>query len=252
MLVIMKNALKERLRRKELYIIVVIGVLLFLLCSSESMTISVEGEPLTGFQNMFVVLHIAINAIGCILGVVLSIQTIPNEYERRNSHLVWVRGISQHTYHTGLALANILSSIIATFVLYIMLIVFTLVKGDGQSILNLILAFLMVAINVGIISLLVSALSIVLPASIAGTIGIVFSLVGIFHGVLDLYGSMAGGAAKAVLKVILWIVPDLHGIQSQAQNIVMGKNIDWHLIIIGLLALYICSAGMIIFKRKEA
>ena len=171
MLVIMKNALRERLRRKELYIIVVIGVLLFLLCSSESATISISGEPLTGFQNMFLVLHTIINAIGCLLGVVLSIRTIPNEYERRNSHLIWVRGISQQTYHAGLALANMLSSIFATGILYIMLIIFTLVKGEGQAVWKLLVAFLIVAINVGITSLLASALSVVLPSAVTGTIG---------------------------------------------------------------------------------
>ncbi len=252
MLVIMKNALKERLRRKELYIIVVIGALLFLLCSSESMTISVEGEPLTGFQNMFLILHIAINAIGCLLGVVLSIRTIPNEYERRNSHLVWVRGISQKTYHTGLALANMLSSILATFILYIMLIIFTLIKGEGQSILNLLVAFLLVAVNVGITSLFASALSIVLPSAVTGTIGIVFAFVGIFYGALDLYRNMAGGVAGTVLNVILWFVPNLHGIQAQAQNFVMEKSVDLHLIFVGLLALYVCSVGLLVFKRKEA
>lgn len=252
MLVIMKNALKERLRSKELYIIVVIGVLLFLLCSSESMTISIEGEALTGFKNMFLILHIAINAIGCVLGVVLSMNTIPKEYERRNSHLVWVRGISQSEYHAGIALANVFSSIIATFILYAMLMVFSLIKGDGLKITNLLVAFFVVAINIAITSLFVSALSVILPASIAGTIGIVFAIAGILHGALDLYGSMAGGIAKTVIKVVLFIVPDLHGIQSQAQNIVMGKSFDWHLFVVGLFALYICMTGIIVFRRKEA
>ena len=252
MLVIMKNALKERLRRKELYIIVVIGVLLFLLCSSESMTISVEGEALTGFQNMFVILHVIINAIGCILGVVLSIGTIPMEYERRNSHLIWVRGISQKTYHTGLALANMVSSIIATFILYAMLIVYVLVKGDGINILSLLLAFLLVAVNVGITSLFASVLSIVLPSSVTGAVGIVLALVGVFHGALELYRSMVGGVAAMVLKGLLWLVPDMHGLQAQAQNLILGKAIDAHLIWAGLLALYICSIGIIILKRKES
>ena len=252
MLVIMKNSLKERLRRKELYIIVVIGALLFLLCSSESMTISVEGEALTGFQNMFVILHTLINAIGCVLGVILSIRTIPNEYERRNSHLVWVRGISQQKYHTGLSLANVLSSITATFILYAMLIVYTLIKGDGQNIVMLLVAFLIVAVNVSIVSLLTSVLTIVVPSSVAGTIGIVVTLGGVFHKLLELYKNMAGGVAGAILNVTLKIVPDLHNMQAQAQNLVMGKNIDIHTILLSLLALYVCSLGIIIFKRKEA
>ncbi len=252
MLVIMKNALKERMRRKELYIIVVIGALLFLLCSSDSMTISVGGESLTGFGSMFGVLHIIINAIGCILGVVLSIRTIPNEYERRNSHLVWVRGISQQTYHTGLTLANVVSSVFATLILYVMLAVYTGIKGDGVRVGMLIPAFLLVALNVAIVALFTSVLSIVLPGALTGVIGILLTLAGIFHGALDIYRNIVGGVAKAVLTAVLKIVPDFHGIQTQAQNLVLGKSIEVHVICLGFLVFYICTIGLIVFKRKEA
>ena len=43
MWVIIKNAWKERMRRKELYIVVAIGILILLLCGSGSATISIEG-----------------------------------------------------------------------------------------------------------------------------------------------------------------------------------------------------------------
>ena len=252
MFVIMKNALKERLRRKELYIIVVIGILLFLVCSSDSATITYEGEVLTGFKNMFMVLHTVINAVGCLLGVVLSIRTIPNEYERRNSHLIWVRGISQQTYHAGLTLANVLSSIFATLILYIMLIVFTLINGEGQTIVMLFAGFLLVAVNVEITSLFSSVLSIVLPPAVTATMGIVLVIFGVFHGLLDVYRNIVGGLAGAILRMVLWVVPDLHGIQMQAQNLILGKSVNIHLILVGVLTLYICSIGIVAFRRKEA
>ena len=84
MRVIIVNALKERMRRKELYIIAAIGALLILLCSSDTTSLTIDGEPVTGFENMFMVLHVLVNAIGAILAVFLSIRTIPNEYERRS------------------------------------------------------------------------------------------------------------------------------------------------------------------------
>lgn len=252
MWIIMRNALRERLRRKELYIIVVIGAVLFLLCSSGVATISISGEPITGFRNMFLVLHTIINAIGCLLGVILSIRTIPNEYERRNSHLIWVRGISQQTYHVGLVMANVISSILATLILYGMLLAYTMIKGEGHVAWKLLAAFLLVAVNVGITSLFTSVLSIVLPVAITGTIGILLAFLGIFHGVFDLYRNVAGGIAGVILRILLKLIPDLNGIQMQAQNFVMGKKVNVHLILTGLLALYVCSLGIIIFKRKEA
>ena len=98
MKVIMINALKERIRRKELYVVMVIGIFMILFCGSNSTSITINGEPLTGFRNMFMVMHVLIHVVGCILAVILSINTIPREYERHNSHLVWVRGISPVSY----------------------------------------------------------------------------------------------------------------------------------------------------------
>ena len=59
------------MRRKELYIVVAIGILVLLLCSSGSATISIEGEPITSFDNMFMVLHTMMNAVGCMLAVLM-------------------------------------------------------------------------------------------------------------------------------------------------------------------------------------
>lgn len=129
MWVIAKNALRERIRRKELYIVVAVGILILLLCSSGTATITMNGEPITSFDNMIVVMHTMVAAVGCLLEVVLGIRTIPNEYERKDSHLVWVRGISQPVYHGGLALANILSAMLATGILYLALAVYIVANG---------------------------------------------------------------------------------------------------------------------------
>ena len=252
MLVIMKNAWKERMRRKELYIVVAIGILLLLLCSSGSATITLNGEPITSFQNMFMVLHVMMNTVGCLLAVVLSIHTIPNEYERRNSHLIWVRGISQTTYHAGLSLANMLSAIAAMGILYLALAGYVAANGHIADLIRMVPAFLIVCLNVALSSLLTSVLSIVLPAMAAGTIGFIVVLVGIGHGILEIYKNIAGGIAGIVLKGILAVFPDLNGLQTQAQNLMNGKAVDVHLILIGLLMLYIISIGLFVFKRKEA
>ena len=108
---IIKNAIRERIRRKEAYVVLAIALFLLFFCSGENSTIMTDGESLTGFHNMFMVMHVLVHAAGCILAVLLSYRTIPNEYARKTSHLVWVRGISQPVYHGGLTIANILASI---------------------------------------------------------------------------------------------------------------------------------------------
>lgn len=250
--IIMKNALKERMRRKEMYIIVVIAILLILFCSSDTTSITIDGEAVTGFSNMFMVMHTLVHGIGCILAVVLSLKTIPNEYERRNSHLVWVRKISQREYHGGLVLANILASLAATGILYFVLAVYAVVKGHAEVLLSMFPAFLILAVSVSFVSLFVSVLSIRLPVMAAAVLGVLVLIFGVFHGVMDIFKSMLGGVGGKCLSVFLQIVPDLNGIQKVAYQVVMGKGADAHIIFIVLFALWIASLGLFVFKKKEA
>lgn len=252
MRVIIENALKERMRRKELYIIAAIGILLILFCSSDATSLTIGGEPVTGFKNMFMVLNVLVNAIGAILAVVLSIHTIPNEYERKTSHLVWVRGISQPVYHGGLTIANMLASIMALGILYVVLAVYTVIHGHAAYLPKLVLAFFIVAVSVSIVSIFVSILSIKLPVMVTGVIGALFAFTGIFHGLFDLYKSVLGGLGGKCIALLLRVVPNLHGIQKQAYNLVVGGNVEVHLIWTGLLTIWILSLGLFLFKRKEA
>lgn len=252
MRVILISALRERIRRKELYIVVAIGILLILLCSSDGTSITMNGEPVTGFNNMFMVMHVLVNAIGCILAVMLSVKTIPNEYERKNSHLVWVRRISQTAYHGGLAAANVLASVISVGVLYMILAIYVMANGYTERLFAMLPAFCLIAVNVSMVSLLVSVLSIRLPGMAVGALGILFAGLGIFHGLLEIFKSMAGGIGGKCMSVLLRLVPDLHGIQKQAYNLVIGKQVELHLLFIGLLAIWIFSLGLFVFRRKEA
>lgn len=250
--IIMKNALKERMRRKELYIIVAIAILLVLFCSSDTTSITIDGEAVTGFSNMFMIMHTLVHGIGCVLAVVLSLKTIPNEYERKNSHLVWVRNISQSQYHGGLALANILASLAAMGILYLVIGVYAVVKGHGGVLPGMIPGFLILAVSVSFVSLFVSVFSIKLPSMAAAALGGLVLIFGVFHGVMDIFKSMLGGVGGKCLSFFLFIVPDLNGIQKAAYQVVMGKGAESHVIFTVLLALWIISLGLFIFKKKEA
>lgn len=252
MRVIIINALRERIRRKELYIVVAIGVLLVLFCSSDNTSLTMNGEAVTGFRNMFMVMHVLLNAIGCILAIVLSIRTIPNEYERRNSHLVWVRGISQPVYHGGLTVANILASVMAAGIFYVVLGIYAVLNGHAECLLRMLPAFLIVAVNMTVVSMFVSVLSIRLPGMAAGALGAMLAGIGVFHGLLELFKSTIGGFGGKCLAVFLRLVPDLNGIQKQAYNLITGKSVEPHVILTGLLAIWIISIGIFVFQRKEA
>lgn len=249
---IMSNALRERIRRKELYIVVVIGILLTLFCGSDSTSISINGEPLVSFRNMFMVMHVLIHVIGCILAVILSIGTIPKEYERHNSHLVWVRRISQVSYHGGLAAANILVTAISVGILYVVLAGYAVAKGHASFVPKMFPAYLIVIMSVSLVSLFVSVLSICLPSMAVGVLAVLFAGVGVLHGLLELFKSTVGGVSGACISFLLRLIPNLNGLQKQAYNLIVGEHIDAHLLWTGSFALWVISIGLFVLKKKEA
>lgn len=252
MRVIMINALRERIRRKELYVVMIVGTFMILFCGSNSTSITINGEPLAGFGNMFMVMHVLIHVVGCILAVILSINTIPREYERHNSHLVWVRGISQTVYHGGLAAANLAASAIAVGILYLVLAGYAAVKGYSFYIPQMILAYLIVAVSVSLVSLWASVLSICLSSFLTGVLAAGFAVVGILHGFLELFRSMVGGGSGLCISILLRVIPDLNGLQKQAYHLIMGEYVDAHLLWTALLSLWVISVGLIMLRKREA
>lgn len=252
MKVIIGCSLLERFRKKELYIIFAIGVvLIFLFCTGDG-SISIDGQALTGFDNRLMLFHIFVNAITCLLSVVLSVNTIPNEYERRNSHLIWIRNVSQTKYHASLCIANIIVNLIVLFVFYLMLAIFLGLNAKAQIIPLLIPGYLLTGLNVIFICTLTSALSIKCGTFVTGLISILIAVFGIFYPALELIRNIMGGIGAKVIGFLMTFVPNLHMVQKQALEIYLGKNINLHELFVILFFIYIASLGIIIFRREEA
>ena len=246
------TALKEKIRRKELYIVSVIGVLILLTFGTGTGSISINGEALTDYKMLAPVLLIVVNAISCFLAIVMSISTIPNEYERNTSHLIWIRKIPQYRYHGELTLANIISGLISEAILFGALLIFMISQGKIDELFRLVPTYFIVGINVIIVSVMTSALSIIIPKFVTGAIAITITLVGIFHSLLDVFKDMIGGFGGGMIKYVLKVIPNLHGIQSEAANALCGNVIDVHTSLTGLLAVYVFTVLVLAFKRKEA
>lgn len=252
MMGIMKNALRERIRRKDLYVVMVIGLLIVLLCMSGTVTLSIDGIPVTETRLMLpFVLNVAF-AIGGGMAAALSLNTIPNEYERKTSHLVWMRGISQWNYHGQLALANAVSSLAAVFVLYAAVMIFAGIRGETGVLLRSVPGFLIYGCGIVGISFFTSGLSLMLPRMAAGVLAAGVLLAGIFQSVLRTFSGMVSGVSRGILRGILAATPDLYEAQSQAGEFLLGNHVDGHHILGGLLFLYLGIMMVVLFRRKEA
>ena len=252
MFAIVKYSLSEQLQKKGLYIILALCILLLLLIPSGSTTITIAGEPVTGFRMMFPVLHTITNALSCIFAAVISCTTIPKEYERRSSHLVWSRGISQRVYHGGLALSNIIAACVPALLQYVILGGYAALNGQSAVIRMLCPAFLILAINVGVVSAFTSAVSILLPGMPAGVIGVMLALLGIFHSLLETYTRVIGGVPSRLLNAVLRVIPNLYKIGVQAEHIMLGEKISIHVLLVGLFFVYVNTAFIFVLRKKEA
>lgn len=252
MKVLVKASLLERIRRKELYIIFAIGALMILLTCTGNSSISINGESLVGFENKLMIFQIMVNFFSCILAVVLSMHTIPNEYERRNSHLVWIRGISQRKYHGSLCIANAIVCMMVLLVFYLMLGVFVVMNGQAALLLKVLPAYFITGINVLFVSALTGALSVIVPTFITGTIGIVCVVLGTFYPVISLAKDVLGGLGGQLLSIAFKVIPNLHGVQNQAYRMMLGQDMSINKILAVLLGIYVVSMGIVFFKKKEA
>lgn len=249
---IMKNALRERIRRKDIYVVIMIGMLIVTMCMSGTATLAINGVSVTEFEMLMPLVLNVISVLGGGIAVALSLRTIPNEYERRTSHLIWIRGVSQWKYHGQLALANVISSVGALFILYAGVMVFAAVKGEYGVLAKGPLAFAVFAVGTAAVSLFTSAVSLVVPGMAAGVICTAFMLIGTLHPILETISGIVSGAARGLLNGILFVVPSLYAVESQAASLLSGKTVQIHEILGGLLVLYVCTVMLYVFHRREA
>jgi hypothetical protein len=242
----------EKLRRKDIYIVSAVLILIFVIASGGAANVNVSGESVTSYSKMTPFLMTLMSGAASALAIMLSIGTIPNEYVRNTSHLVWVRGVSQPRYHAGLALGSALSSIASLLILSFGFIIVMVRKGGAADIPKLPAALLFCLLPVFIISFLASVLSIVVSPLISGFIALFVGLIGYLRPAFLFIANMMGGRAGRLISAVCKVVPDLYGMQNQGSRFLHGESIQWHIVLGGLLMLFIVCHGLLLFKRKEA
>lgn len=248
---IILNSLREKIRNKSLYIIGVISLLLitFLMLSGN---FTVNNEAVTSFDGLINIAITLVSFFASILAVMMSIQTIPNEFERKTTHLVLVRGIKKYEYILSLTISNIIISLIGLSVIYIGIIIFAAANGKLGMIFRLLLGMGILGINIVLISTITSLFSIKMPLFLNGILSIVLYLLGSFHKLLYVLSQNMGGLFGTIVKRVLFIIPNFYSVQREAGKAIYANSIDFPPILTQLIFIYL-SIGVIILLsfRKE-
>ena len=249
---IILNTCKEKLRRKDWIILGAVMLLLLLFFSGGNSSITVGGQELTDWVMLFPYFMI-VGSLACGLSAIfMSAGAIPLEYERKNSHLIWARGISQPRYHFSVALGNAFGTAMAAAMFYITCIIFTLAKNGAAILARLPVSFLLTLLVVFALSFLTSALSVKLPPAAATIIMALVFIIGIMKNVLNMLVSSMEGGSAAILRGAVYIWPNFSDMTAQAGNFAQGRAVDIHSLLGAGLMMYAGMVLLYILRRKEA
>lgn len=249
---IIKNIYKENMRNKTLIIAGVAILLLLLFFGSGNSTVMIAGEEMTGITNLLPIFLIVGSVVCSLSAIFLSSFSIPKEYERKNSYLIWSRNISQAKYHTSVATGNLLVSAAITFLFYLSCAILIAIKGRLDLLSALPVSFIITLIMVASVSFISSALSVVLFPSIASIITSVILILGLAKSLLSTLVSTLSGGASFILRFLVRIIPDFYKLASQANNFIQNGKIHIHTILLGALLIYTGIVLLHLLCRKEA
>lgn len=252
MTVIARYQIYEKLHEKSFYILTALGMAFLIVIASDAASLSINGEAVTGFRTMFPILHTLANALACMFGALISSTTIPKEYERQSSHLVWSRRISEPVYHGGLTLANFAVAGLHALAITLVLVVYVLRNGEGAPIAMMLPIFLLLLLNVAAVVVFTSAMSILMPSMVALVFGLLLSVFGMGHTMLEMVARTIGGFSSTLIRGLLMIVPNLYGVAAQARTIMAGEAASYHVLIATFTFLYLATLLLYVFRKKEA
>jgi hypothetical protein len=243
---------REKLRRKDAYIVAAVGLLILILVGSGVGNVSGFDGPLTNYSQLAPAVYLILVVTACAVSVAISLSTIPNEYKRSTSHLVWVRGVSQANYHGQLALGNLIVSGIIYLMLHLGVLAFMAMKGGMGDLPHLLLAIPIGFLPVAIVCVLTSGLSIKVGTMATGLIAVVVIIVGALSVVLIMFAGMLGSPTGTIARTIVNIVPNVYGMAEQAANALKGEALKPNVELAGLLALWVVAQLLWVLRKKEA
>lgn len=250
MIPIIEIVIKEKVRNKIIYVFGILGAILMILISTGD-GLSINGIKITAFEQR-VPVAIAINSfVGSLTAIVISLQTIPNEIERKTTHLILSRHIDRGKYMFALTIGNISSSVMTMFALNLSLFAFIILLGRVDLMINALISVMIMNINVIVLSAIVSALSIRIPLFLNVILAIGIYFVGVFHNLLSTFTNAIESPSGYMLNLLLKIIPDFSAVQRQAAGALINNSIDFYPLVIQLIFAYMATTLTLYMFKQE-
>ncbi len=257
MMTLAANVIRENLRNRVLYLLAGIGLLLmFAMLAGQGGRLSTQDgenllETLDGVMRAGFAL---VGAIGSLVTVVLTMNTVPREYERQTIHLVLVRPVHRWEVAGAFLLGNILSAWLFLAIMATPLFAALSVRSALHLVPVLLKALPALALNVALIAALVTLLSSRVPGAAAAFLGLLLYLLGAFSGELQGLALASKSAWAPVGRILLGLVPPTGTVSGEALKLFTeGMTLDWRIFVTGLIYLWVVVGLTVVsIDRKEA
>lgn len=250
------NVVRENLRNKVLYLLAFLGILTVaaLLLGGTVQVQDEGGGPVVNLTDSLLgTVQIGFTLIGlfsAVVAVVLSMNTVPREFERKTIHLLLVRPVERWQVALELLLGNVLTAWVLYALLSLGLVLVLAARGaNAHYLLSLVPGFLTLSLNVALTACLTTVLSARLPGAVAGFLGLGVYVAGVLRGVLDLglqvkiMSALERGASTAfwdaLRSMVLWFLPPVNEIAAEAAKFLTpGAVLDAKVYVSALIWLY--------------
>ena len=191
-----------------------------------------------------------IGLFSAVVAAVLSMNTVPREFERKTIHLLLVRPVERWQVALELLLGNILTAWALYALLSLGLVLVLAARGaSAHYLVSLVPGLLTLSLNVAFTACLTTLLSARLPGAVAGFLGLGVYVAGALRGVLDLglqmkiIGTLQRGVNtifwEALRSLALWFLPPVNEIAAEAAKFFTpGALLDAKVYVSALIWLY--------------
>lgn len=257
MMTLAANVIRENLRNRVLYLLAGIGLLLMWVMlagqggqmrnqNGENLLETLDGVMRAGFA--------LVGALGSLVTVVLTMNTIPREYERQTIHLVLVRPVQRWQVAGAFLLGNVLTAWLFLAAMSLPLFAALSVRNAAHLMPTLLAALPALALNTALIAGLTTLFSSRMPGAAAAFLGLLCYGLGAFSS--ELYGlALASKSAWApAARLLLWAVPPTGPVSGEALKLfTTGVSLDWRVFVTGLIYLWtVVGLTTVSLYRREA
>lgn len=250
------NVVRDGLRNRVLYLLAGLGLLLMfamLVGSGGKVTDAAGHDLLADAEGAMRVGFAMAGLLSALVTVVLSMNTVPREFERGTVQLLLVRPVARWELGASFMLGNILNASLFLLVLVLPLFPALTVRGGAELMPRLATGILGLLLNVALTAALTTLLSVWLPGPVAGFLGLLFYGLGAFRPELAALVGLVEAWWAPLARVALAAVPPTGSVTAEMLKLFSpGLAPDARVVLGGLLYLWaVAGLTLVGFARRE-